>query len=247
MVVQNGNGSDRSGSRVKNKGAGKGFLLRSQVCFVTWSQSRIRDRDEFYRGLVEIMPAGTKIFGSQEFHDDGRPHYHAVLLFPSRVHWSDATKYFMVKRADGQVDTRAIRIQVPEKGEVVEDFLQSTQAYCGKEGDDRVFGKRFGRTVMPSCAKCRRRLGGDDGCFCVGCVSGVRRERVSLIAVCLSSLLRMICSMRTVLLTAVGYSQMVSDQWRVESSDHRKRMLSIQRLCAELSALAREELVERKV
>lgn len=171
----------RSRSAIKNGvGTGRKFLLRSEVCFVTWSQSRIRDPREFYRKLVEVMPVGTKVFGSQEFHDDGNPHYHAVLRFPERVHWDDAPKYFLLRTARGVVDTRAIRIGVPDKGEVIEDFVQRSQAYCAKEGNERTFGERFRMTVMPSCARCRSVLGGDDSCLCFGCVGQTWREKVSV-------------------------------------------------------------------
>lgn len=221
------------------KVAGRKFLLRSEVCFVTWSQSHFDDYEEFYGGLLKVMPPGTKMFGCQEFHGDGRPHYHVVLRFPFRVHWSDATKYFMVKRVDGQVDTRAIRITVPAKGEVVEEFLQRTQAYCAKEGNGRVFGRRFGETVMPSCVKCRSRVSGDDGCFCVSCVDGAWRERVSFTR-CLSFLSYVFFSVRLVLLTGFVCPQ-IKELWvmngrlKVEVSSYRKRMLRIRRLCSELS------------
>jgi len=187
MVAEKADGFGPLESRV-TKVARRGFLLRSQVCFVTWSQSRIYEPEVFYRGLVGILPPGTKIFGSQEFHEDGCPHYHAVLFFPSSVHWKDATRYFMVKRSDGQIDTRAIRIEVPQKGEMVEEFLRRTQAYCAKEGEGRVFGTPFGKSVMPSCLKCRTRLSGDDRCFCVGCVDDAQSERVSFAAFSLCSL-----------------------------------------------------------
>lgn len=246
MVAQNANGSGWSAPKV-NKVARKGFLLRSQVCFVTWSQSRIHDCDEFYHSLLEILPAGTKVFGSREFHEDGRPHYHAVLFLPSPVYWSDAGRYFVMKRADGQVDTRAIHIQVPGKGELVEEFLQRTQAYCVKEGEGGVFGKPFGQSVMASCANCRSRLSGDDRCFCLSCFDDLWHERVSFAVVCLVGLLRVFSFMRWVLLTGVFCLQIMGDQWRVDLANHRTRMLNIQKLCVELSAVAGEELARWKV
>jgi hypothetical protein len=79
------------------------------------------------------MPAGTLIFGSKELHRDGNPHYHAVMRFPYRVHWTDARQRLMLHAPDGLVDTRAIRITQPDPGETVTDFLDRTQAYCSKD------------------------------------------------------------------------------------------------------------------
>lgn len=164
---------------------GRTFVLRTAVCFVTWSQSKFDDHDEFYRMLCLAMPAGTRIFGSKEYHKDGRPHYHVVLRFPHRLMWNDGRKKFMLRRGDGVPDTKAIRIQVPQHPETVEDFLQRTQAYCAKDENPWTFGERFG-AVDPviykdmSCNGCKRRFGGDSVLFCSVCTDRLCIDKVSL-------------------------------------------------------------------
>jgi len=122
-------------SRVYVKGApefegraakAKKFALRSTVCFVTWSQSRTYNHKQFYRKLQRIVPSGIEIFGGKELHRDGNPHYYAVLRFPYRVNWQDARRKLMVPGPDGDVDTEAIWIVVPDKTESVGDFLRRT-------------------------------------------------------------------------------------------------------------------------
>src|SRR5712671_6033254 len=93
------------------------FLLRTQVCFVTWNRSHVTDHDLFYTMLQQHLPSGTKLFGGQEFHKDGAPHYHVVIRFPRRVRWADARKEFMLILDDGEIDTQSIRIEVPLSGE----------------------------------------------------------------------------------------------------------------------------------
>jgi hypothetical protein len=119
------------------------FLLHGVYAYVTWSQSRIDDHEEFFNRLRAILPQGTEIFGGRELHQDGHSHYHVVMHFPRRVHWSDARTKLMVKKDDGDVDTKAIRIEVPRLYEPVCEFLDRTQAYCAKDDNPWLFGERI--------------------------------------------------------------------------------------------------------
>lgn len=130
-------GSDEQEASVKK------FVLHATYCYVTWSQSRIDDHEEFYCKLRARMPHGTEIFGGKELHEDGFPHYHVVMKFPRRIHWRDARKKFVLERSDGVVDTEAIRIVVPDLYQPVSEFLDHTQAYCAKDDNPWMFGERI--------------------------------------------------------------------------------------------------------
>jgi len=119
------------------------FLLHGVYAYVTWSQSRIDDHEEFFNKLRYILPEGTEVFGGKELHQDGHPHYHVVMHFPRRVHWTDARTKLMIKQDDGEVDTKAIRIEVPRLYEPVCEFLDRTQAYCAKDDNPWLFGDRI--------------------------------------------------------------------------------------------------------
>jgi hypothetical protein len=154
------------------------FVLRTEVCFVTWSRSRIMDHTEFYKLLQLHMPAGTKIFGCQELHQDGTPHYHAVMKFPERVNWPDARKTFMLLLDDGTIDTQSINIEVPARGQSIEDFLQRTQDYSSK-APEYLFGKVI--SVSRCCEDCQRSLGSDAKVYCGSCVEAKAHRQVCLL------------------------------------------------------------------
>lgn len=165
---------------------GKGFFLRAKVCFVTWCRSEFDDHTEFYEVLRERMPVGTRLFGCKELHRDGKPHYHVSMRFPEEVRWQDALGMFRLCRRDGGRDTKSIRISVLSRGEGEEQFLERTQAYCVKHGNESVFGARFGERdelVLPDgcwrCARCERRLVEELDLVCVCCTDMVVRKKVS--------------------------------------------------------------------
>jgi hypothetical protein len=126
-----------SGSDGGSDGDSK-FELHATYCFVTWSHCALNDHEEFYRRLQELMPEGSQIFGGKEFHEDGNPHYHAVIKFPRRVHWTNARLKFKLEG-----DTDAIRIEPPRRYQNIEQFLEDTQAYCEKDENPFIFGERI--------------------------------------------------------------------------------------------------------
>jgi hypothetical protein len=123
----------------------KKFKVKSPSIFVTWSQSGITDVEEFHGKLKKLLPAGTLLYGCKELHEDGNPHYHAVIKFPVRPNWRDAIPRLRILRESGEVDTNAIRITPPRKWQREADFLEGTQDYMEKEEEwDRVmFGERI--------------------------------------------------------------------------------------------------------
>lgn len=104
--------------------------------YVTWSKSKIEEKELFHRKLLAILPAGVRMFGGRELHEDGTPHYHVVFSFTEKVHWPDAAKKFSIEG-----DTNAIRFEKPKPRQRVSDFLENTMAYCSKDGD--TFGERL--------------------------------------------------------------------------------------------------------
>lgn len=112
------------------------YRLTGRNVYVTWSKSKINDKDEFHQKLLAILPAGVRLFGGRELHQDGTPHYHAVLSFVDKVHWTDA-----VKKLSIEGDTNAIRLEKPRPRQRPHDFLENTMAYCAKDGD--TFGERI--------------------------------------------------------------------------------------------------------
>ncbi len=104
--------------------------------YVTWSKSKIEEKEVFHQKLLAILPAGVRMFGGRELHEDGTPHYHVVFSFTERVHWPDAAKNFSIEG-----DTNAIRFEKPKPRQRVSDFLENTMAYCSKDGD--TFGERL--------------------------------------------------------------------------------------------------------
>ena len=153
VVVQTPSGSDVSS---EDDGPTGKFILHSVYAYVTWSQSRIDDHEEFFCKLRAKMPEGTKIFGGRELHQDGHSHYHVVMQFPRRIHWTDARKHFMLQKEDGEVDTEAIRIEVPRLYEPVVEYLDRTQSYCEKDDNPWLFGERI--EALSTKAALRKRV-----------------------------------------------------------------------------------------
>jgi hypothetical protein len=130
-----------------NSGRSGTYELRSKYVFVTWSRSRIVDKDEFHRKLMAVLPAHAKVFGCQELHKDGTPHYHAVIRLNKRPHWTDSRKKFMLKLDDGEVDTEAIRILLKPINKSAGSWLEVQQNHCCKNDNPVIFGERMLNTV----------------------------------------------------------------------------------------------------
>ena len=112
------------------------YRFNGKHIYVTWSKSTIDSKEEFHEKLVTMMPAGVRMFGGRELHQDGTPHYHVVFSFAEKVHWADAAKRFTIEG-----DTKAIRFEKLRPGQRLSDFLESTMAYCAKNND--TFGERL--------------------------------------------------------------------------------------------------------
>lgn len=113
------------------------FLFHGKYVYLTYARSTFEDHNEFYERLREKWPEGTvEIFGGKELHADGCPHYHVVMRFDRRYHYTDARTSFGLKD-----DTRAIKIKTMNKGQSPMSFLEGTQAYCAKDDNRDVFGR----------------------------------------------------------------------------------------------------------
>ena len=112
------------------------YRFNGKHIYVTWSKSKIDSKEEFHQKLLTVLPAGVRLFGGRELHQDGTPHYHVVFSFLEKVHWPDAAKKFSMEG-----DTTAIRFEKPKPRQRVSDFLENTMAYCAKDGD--TFGERL--------------------------------------------------------------------------------------------------------
>ena len=119
----------------EDAGDGK-YRFNGKHIYVTWSKSKIELKEEFHEKLVAMLPAGVRMFGGRELHQDGTPHYHVVFSFAEKVHWRDAAQKFAIEG-----DTNAIRFEKPKPRQRVSDFLENTMAYCAKDGD--TFGERL--------------------------------------------------------------------------------------------------------
>lgn len=133
------------------------FRLSANVVFVTYSQSRVDDPEEFHRllktSLEEHLPrvngtgkvGNVDIYGSKELHANGGHHYHVVLRFQPRVCWKNAREKLRVYiDVDGvkEVDTNSIYIRRKQRSEPVDRFLEYVQSYTSKDGV--VFGNWIG-------------------------------------------------------------------------------------------------------
>ena len=112
------------------------YRFNGKHIYVTWSKSKIESKEEFHEKLLAMLPAGVRMFGGRELHQDGTPHYHVVFSFAHKVHWPDAVKMFSIEG-----DTNAIRFEKPKPRQRADGFLENTQAYCEKDGD--TFGERL--------------------------------------------------------------------------------------------------------
>lgn len=65
------------------EGDGK-YRFNCKHIYVTWSKSKIDSSEEFYRKLLTILPAGVRMFGGREFHQDRTPHYYMVFFLLKR-------------------------------------------------------------------------------------------------------------------------------------------------------------------
>lgn len=164
---------------------GGGFKLTSRYCFVTWSRSREFDPEVFRAQLEAKFPVGTQMFGCREFHGDGSPHYHVVFGFPHSVHWPDARSRFLMSGRDGELDTSAIHIDVPRRGEAVGEFLDRLNAYVDKEMEAVTFGSRVYErpvdtepvAVSRRCNSCSVACRAAQAMWCGRCVGdGLRRR-----------------------------------------------------------------------
>ena len=112
------------------------YRFNGKHIYVTWSKSKIDSKEEFHEKLMAMLPAGVKMFGGRELHQDGTPHYHVVFSFAEKMHWRDAAKKFSIEG-----DTNAIRFEKPKPRQRLSDFLENTMAYCAKDGN--TFGERL--------------------------------------------------------------------------------------------------------
>jgi hypothetical protein len=113
----------------------KKYRFNGKHIYVTWSKSQVELKDEFHQKLLAILPAGVRLFGGRELHQDGTLHYHVVFSFLHKVNWPDAAKFSI------EGDTNAIRFEKPKPRRRLSDFLENTQSHCEKDGD--TFGERL--------------------------------------------------------------------------------------------------------
>jgi hypothetical protein len=151
-------GDASSASSVSNEAShtesGGAFHLKHKCVLVKWSRSRIEDSEEFHRKLVELLPAGSELYGCQERHQDGNLHYHVVVRLEIRPNWRDAGRKFSMVHADGDVDTRAVRIKVPWAYQRQGRFLEYTEKYYKNIRRAKFFGERI---EVVSMGKTRKR------------------------------------------------------------------------------------------
>jgi hypothetical protein len=136
------NDDNEDGKSSVDEGNGT-FGVHGKYLYVTYSQSRIDDHEEFYKKLLDKLPYNTEVYGGKEYHKDGKPHYHVVMRFPCRVEWADARERLTLLADDGEVDTNAINIDRLRPGQSPREFLNRTQDYCSKNQNPHTFGKRI--------------------------------------------------------------------------------------------------------
>lgn len=129
------------------------FIVRGRYLFVIYNRSRVEDHEQFYKWLKKSVVstklgdgryAEVRMYGFQERHEDGTPHYHVVFDMIKRVHWPNARKRLQVQvEIDGQiqVDTDSIRINTLNQHANASRFLEYCQAYVAKVGNDTIFGE----------------------------------------------------------------------------------------------------------
>lgn len=110
------------------------YVFNGKHIYVTWSKSTIDDKDELHQKLLAILPVGVRVFGERELRADSTLSYHAMISFVEKMHWPDAAKKFSIEG-----DTNAIRFAKPKPRKRIRTFLESTVAYCSRDGD--TFGE----------------------------------------------------------------------------------------------------------
>ena len=126
------------------------YRFNGKHIYVTWSKSKIDSKEEFHQKLLTILPAGVRMFGGRQLHQDGTPHYHVVFSFVDKVHYPDAARRFSIEG-----DTNAIRFEKPKPRQRIRGFLEYTMAYCSKDGD--TFGERLSLEGAAAEQKKRKR------------------------------------------------------------------------------------------
>lgn len=137
----------------------KKFLLHGTMALVSYLRSNVEDHMVFYEALVKRLheisspsnPAtgeklGFQVYGAQERHADGTPHYHVVILWNGIVHYCNAQKLLRVYLGEGSArcaDNAAINIRPLRGRQPPADFLDRTQGYAVKDGNQLVFGVRI--------------------------------------------------------------------------------------------------------
>jgi hypothetical protein len=138
------------------------YKFQGTLMFVTYNQCCVKDYKQFYGYLRSHLEAQmplidgegeerlkVEVFGAQELHADGNPHYHVLIRFQCRVHWLDTYSRLSVPFVEDGVKrlvSTSIRIGHPRRGQRQSAYLDSVQAYITKEtglGKDYVFGQRI--------------------------------------------------------------------------------------------------------
>lgn len=113
-----------------------GYFFHGQFLYVTFAKCKETDVVSLEKRLREAVPEISQVFGSMELHADGTPHYHFVCGFVRRVRWTNTRAHFLKME-----ETRSMHFDKPGNGQSVVDFLDGTQAYCAKDGNENTFGK----------------------------------------------------------------------------------------------------------
>ena len=131
------------------------FRLYADVVFVTYSRSRVNDKNEFHETLFDSLErslaqdratsnVSVKLFGSKELHDSGIPHYHVAIQFSQKIYWPNARQMlsvWIIVNGRREIDTRSIFIKTQKPEDTAMKFLRNVQDYIAKDGD--VFGHRI--------------------------------------------------------------------------------------------------------
>ena len=134
---------------------GEGYKFHGRYALLTWSRTRFTDVETFHRRLLEQVPEGTEVYGSMEDHKENGFHFHAVLRFPNKVHYTDARSHWLVRHDDGTVDTPSLNVRKPKARQNPEQFCEDATAYVEKDDNTRTFGKPFRYGVGANTARKR--------------------------------------------------------------------------------------------
>lgn len=133
-------------------------LYNAGLVFVTYTRSRIDDKEEFHQRLSDSLErslarvratnnVSVEMFGSKELHAGGTPRYHVVLRFSRKIYWPQARRELSVwtfVNGHREIDTESIYIKKKKTEESDANFLRRVQTYIAKKGD--VFGRRMPET-----------------------------------------------------------------------------------------------------